>query len=119
MHYHGRVGQEELHTLQRSSQALLYPCDTMSPTETGCITVIEACAAKAVPVITDCDCLGTEFGDVAVINELPLDDGYYVDSIGLAVERRATMIDQLQDFARSRDWAEIAPTWKHVFGREV
>lgn len=116
--YHGKVGQDRLARLQRSCDALLYPCDTMQPTETGCITVVEAGAATTPAIITNCDCLGTEFGEVAVINDLPLDYDSYIGSM-VDVLGDETVYTQYQmlgrDMAEARDWGFIAFQWIEFF----
>jgi glycosyltransferase involved in cell wall biosynthesis len=112
--YVGKVGQSDLAQLHMTSTALLYPCDTMQPTETGCITVIEAMAAHAAVVTTDCDCLGSEFADSALMHELPVDPQqfaasavalYFDDALrDLYVERGAEKV-------KTRDWKDIAEGW--------
>lgn len=115
--YHGKVGQDVLAKMMLGSDGLLYPCDTMSPTETGCITVIEACAAGAIPVITDCDCLGSEFRDVSVMTPLPLDYEAYAKSVVEAMHPEDYVARQIagREFAETRDWSVIAKQWLKEF----
>lgn len=35
--YHGRISQDVLRLYQQRCDAMLYPCDTLQPTETGCL----------------------------------------------------------------------------------
>lgn len=117
--YHGRIGQAKLHELQTQSDALLYPCDTMRPTETGCITVVEASAAGAVPIITSCDCLGDEFRDTSSMIEMPYSDDLYFDEIvnTMANEHRYLEIETAAyEMALRRDWSDIAAGWQAVKG---
>jgi glycosyltransferase involved in cell wall biosynthesis len=115
--YHGKVGQDVLAKMMLASDALLYPCDTMSPTETGCITVIEACAAGAIPVITDCDCLGSEFAEVSAMTPLPLDYEAYAKAVVEAMHPEDYVARQIvaREFAETRDWSIIAKQWIEVF----
>lgn len=120
--YHGKIGQDELAKIQQTCTALLYPCDTMSPTETGCITVVEAGAAGCPAVITDCDCLGSEFGHIYPSINLPFDEAKYL----------AVLFDLLEDekyfesvklngykLADSREWSYIASQWLEFFNEKL
>lgn len=116
--YHGRIGQQDLAKLHRKCDALLYPCDPMSPTETGCITVIEACAAGNIPIITDADCLKSEFSDVSVMVPLPWDPELYVRTARKALNDRAGVADlrrRGRAFAETRNWELVAMDWLELF----
>jgi glycosyltransferase involved in cell wall biosynthesis len=115
---HGKIGQTELAEWQRASDILAYPCDTIAPTETGCITVIEAFAAGCPVVTTDADCLEEEFSGVAAIVPLPFREGTYLDAIYQAMTDKATFVDMQEKgraFAESRQWKDIAPRWINLF----
>lgn len=116
--YHGKIGQNVLAAMQRDSAAMTYPADTVVHTETGCISAVEACASGAVPVLTDCDCLGEEFGEVAEIVPLPFDAVEYAErviDIYKDVNRRRELAERGRDFAYSRSWAKIATEWLSKF----
>lgn len=117
----GTIGQRQLSNIQRESTALLYPCDTIQPTETGAITVIEALAAGAPVITTDCDCLAEEFSDVAMIDRLPFDLLSYFGAI-VAVIDDPELYRQLvltgREFAETRQWKHVAPRWIELFERE-
>lgn len=116
--YHGRIGQDKLAALHMKCDALLYPCDPMSPTETGCITVIEACAAGNIPIITDADCLKSEFSDVSVVVPLPWDPEYYVRTARKTLNDRDLVADlrrRGRAFAETRDWKLVANDWLDLF----
>jgi glycosyltransferase involved in cell wall biosynthesis len=118
VNYVGKIGQKELSEIQMRAHALLYPCDPMSPTETGCITVIEALAAGAVAVITDADCLGGEFSQVSAMTPLPLDPADFADLAVKSVQDESFRGDLVQkgfDFASERDWKGIADSWINFF----
>ena len=58
-----------------SALVLAYPCDTVTYTEGFSVTIMEACAAGAVPVITDVDALGSVYGgSVKTIVRSPVRD---------------------------------------------
>ncbi len=116
--YQGKIGQHTLATLQRKSAIMAYPADTAVHTETGCISVVEACASGAVPVITDCDCLGDEFSEVAEIVPLPFDPVEYADRVvGIYkdVKSRRELAERGREFAHSRSWSKIAAEWIEKF----
>ncbi len=114
----GKLSERELADLQCASTMLTYPCDTIGPTETGCITVIEAMAAGAPAAITDCDCLGEEFGEVTIGVTLPFDSYGYMDSIERVLEDEKVYTDLRErgrEFAEGRQWCLIAPKWIELF----
>ena len=116
--YHGRIGQQDLAKLHMNCDALLYPCDPMSPTETGCITVIEAAAAGNIPIITNADCLESEFSDVAIVVPLPWNPETYVRTARKVLNDRELVADlrvRGRAFAESRSWDLVAKDWIDLF----
>jgi glycosyltransferase involved in cell wall biosynthesis len=120
--YVGKVGQDELAEIHAQSSALLYPCDTMVATETGCITAIESAAAGTPMVLTDCDCLEQEFGDVALIHPLPYREEGFLYAVETLMGNKQ-LYEELQErgrkFAESRSWELISQTWLKYFESEV
>jgi len=103
----GRMGQRDLAELQLSCEMMLYPCDTMQPTETGCVTLLEACASGAYPLTTDCDCIGQEFGAVAGVMPLPFGPERYVAAVLSLIEDASDFRERrlrARDFAERRSW---------------
>jgi glycosyltransferase involved in cell wall biosynthesis len=49
------------------AEVLAYPCDTTTWSEGFSCTTLEGCAARACPVIFDCDALGDIYGDAAAV----------------------------------------------------
>lgn len=113
--YNGLTTRPSLSKILRESSALLYPCDPMSPTETGCITAIEAAAAGCVPVLSDADCLKPEFRNVADILMLPIQTDEIVDAAERAVDERTGREQKLLKFGRTRDWEVISRRWLETF----
>lgn len=111
--YHGKIGQDTLAHLMLNCDAMLYPADSMSPTETGCISIVEAMAAGIAVVTTDCDCIPSEFGEVASITPLPLDHNAYVEAVidALHPEDFQARIEVGMEMASERDWSVIAQSW--------
>lgn len=116
--YRGKMGQGDLALLQRASTAWIYPCDTMQPTETGCITAVEAGAAGAPMITTDCDCLGEEYGHCAEILGLPFEDNEWVETIERILGDPTTYRDMQErgrTMAEGRSWGRLAPRWLEMF----
>ena len=112
----GLMGQQELAETQLLCSALLYPCDTHQPTETGCITVTEALAAMLPAVITDCDCLGSEYKEVTAMIDLtsPFDEDTYIDVLCDTLKNKETyrrMQIEGREFAEKRTWERTSQSW--------
>jgi len=58
------VSRETIEREMAQAEVLAYPCNTMSWSEGFSCTLLEACAARACPITTDCDALGGIYGDV-------------------------------------------------------
>lgn len=110
----GKIGQAKLAKLQMEADAWLYPLDSINATESGCITAVENAAAGNPLIITDCDCLPSEFGHVGVVADLPFDAKGYADCIKFVLSD-IDIVQKLRrdgrQFAESRDWAKIATQW--------
>lgn len=122
--YHGKIGQDELAALMLDCDLMLYPCDTMSPTETGCISICEALAAGTPVVTTDCDCIGPDYHEVTTQINLPfwqptLEAGYmaYIEAImdALNPEDYGARVEAGTEFVKQRDWSVIADQWLNAF----
>jgi len=111
---HGKVGQDEVARLHLESDFLLYPCDPTQPTETGCITILEAFAAGNVVITTDADCLKSEFEANVAMEGLPFDDEAWVDRV-VSTIRSPELVNDLRErgyeFAAERQWAVVASDW--------
>lgn len=116
--YEGRIGQGRLAQIQQSCSLCLYPCDTTQPTETGCITLVEAAAAGCPAVTTDCDCLGEEFSDVHVVVPLPFDPDAYIEATVESYGNVNHLRERSLEFAASRSWKLIAQKWIDFFSEE-
>jgi glycosyltransferase involved in cell wall biosynthesis len=63
------VSRETIEREMAQAEVLAYPCDTTSWSEGFSCTILEACAARACPVITDCDALPSIYKDHALMAE--------------------------------------------------
>lgn len=116
--YHGKIGQDKLAQIQTEADMLLYPCDPSQPTETGCITAIEAGAACTPMLLTEADCLDSEFSDCAVIATLPFSDGAYIDGVKAVMDNPEVYVALQQagrQKAESRSWDLIGGQWLSFF----
>lgn len=120
--YKGKIGQEELAALQISCDALLYPCDTYIPTETGCITAVEAGASYTPMILGAVDCLPSEFGECAEFVDIPFDKEQFVEKVRNLMTDESLYIDLMMKgraMALQRDWSIIAEDWIKWFKGEL
>lgn len=120
--YHGRTGQRELAKLQVGSALTLYPCDSMQPTETGCITAVESGAACTPMVLGAVDCLPSEFGDVAEFVDMPFNEDEFLHRVSYlleAPERYEELQRRGRELAESRSWDKIALQWIKFFEERI
>lgn len=114
----GVVGARELAQIQMLADVWAYPCDTIQPTETGCITAVEAGAAGCPMVITDCDCLPSEFEGCAVVVPLPFHDETFVQAIHDVLSSPGSY-DRLRaagrQLAEERSWERLSRLWTDKF----
>lgn len=113
----GKIGQKQLAEIQMNSSMWIYLADTIQATETGCITAIENMAAGNACVMSDADCLKTEFEQYSLITPLPFDEDAYIDNLTKFKNEDAFQLatSRARRFAESRDWSLIAPTWIDLF----
>lgn len=117
----GLLGQDALARLQLGATLMTYTCDTMQPTETGCITVCEGFAARLPVVTTACDCLESEYRDVTEMIDLPFDDQAYIDACGRALEpaHRRELQDKAYEFVKERTWEKTSRAWMDVLAGQT
>lgn len=118
----GKIGQRQLAQIQGEATAWLYPCDTIQPTETGCITAIEAFASYSPAIMTSCDCLGEEFsGAGAICTPMPYDEDEFFDAVEQVLDN-GDLYEEMSETGRvtaeSRQWKDVAPKWIDLFEAE-
>jgi glycosyltransferase involved in cell wall biosynthesis len=118
----GKIGQDKLAELQLDATVWLYPLDAMSSTESGCITAIENAAAGNPIVTTDVDCMGSEFGRIGRIVDMPFEEEVYYNAVKDVLtdeDYYLSLQNKGRKFAESRDWNIIAQSWLDLFTQHV
>lgn len=115
------VSREQIAREMSEAEVLAFPCDTVSWSEGFSCTVLEACAARACPVITDCDAFGTLYGGVVPMASRELTPGS--DWTGWVSDWSTTVIEALEDSHFRSKVNEAAHafaqqhTWRHTAQR--
>lgn len=114
------VSRETIEREMAQAEVLAYPCNTTVWSEGFSCTLLEACAARACPITTDCDALGGIYGGVLPLtNILTGQDaaGEWVPVWSRNVIRALTDADWRESVnAKARTFAE-GLTWKRTAER--
>ncbi len=113
VHVHQSVSRERMQREMAEAEVLAYPCDPVHYTETFGVTVLEACASGAVPVICTADAFGELWGDVVPNVPAPfsLHRDEYVDrlcSVLLDPEHRRRYSEACVSHAERFRWSDLA-----------
>lgn len=112
--YIGAVDQATLARAQRQAELFVYPCDCITPTETYCITALEAAAARVPMLLSTADCLPEVYGKIAYFGALPIQDEAWMQAINRLLTEpalRSANIDAARAFAEEHTWAKVAALW--------
>lgn len=93
------------------AEVLAYPCDTTVWSEGFSCTVLEACAARACPVITDCDALGGIYERLDPVQRATGWQGRWRDEVIEILrdeELRETYNEQAEMLAKEMTWKNTA-----------
>lgn len=103
------VSRRTIEREMATAQCLAYPCDTITWSEGFSCTTLEACAARACPVVTDCDALGEIY---AAIDPVPRGDlSAWTERVIRALTDeawRAEQNDRAYEFASKLTWKNYA-----------
>jgi len=117
----GAVSNIAMHEALLGAQVLPYTCECINFTEGFSVSVMDACRAGCVPIISDTDAIGDIYGDVALVipgKTVVASKDIWVESIcramldeGWAVEVRG----RAQKFARAFECdTEIGRLWERL-----
>lgn len=67
IHVHDSVSREQIEEEMCRAEVLAYPCDTTVWSEGFSCTILEACAARACPIIMDCDAIAEIYGSAVPV----------------------------------------------------
>lgn len=126
---HGVVMRGPMSPIELAGELLqadlfLYPCDPIRFTEGFSCATLEACAAGAVPVITDADALGEIYGKSGAV-VVPRGSGrrwvddYLEAVLGIFGEERESRRSSLREFAAQFGWDVVANRWAEVVMKHV
>ncbi len=107
---HDAVSRETLAKELGEAECLAYPCDTVRWSEGFSCSILEACAARAAPVIFDTDALGDIYQDACVV--VPRGDikSWRTEVVKVLTDEayREQINDRAQAFARDFTWKAVA-----------
>jgi len=102
------------------TMVLAYPCDPVSWTEGFSISIMDACAARCMPIISDADALPSIYGGVAEI--IPGRPGKMIDEWVRAVSAmlrnddvRNTATAKAMNFSKDFSRQSISARWEAMF----
>jgi hypothetical protein len=103
---HDAVSRREIATALSEAEVLAYPCDTVAWTEGFSCSTLEACAARACPVIFDTDALGDIYRDAAVVTPRGDTERWRKTVIELLQNQRLRddVNDRAEAFAKELTW---------------
>src|SRR4029079_16434810 len=91
------------------AQVLAYPCDTISWSEGFSCTTLECCAARACPVVSDCDAMGEIYG---TLDPVPREPGWVKAWTERVIE--ALKVESVRDEQNERAYKLASHlTWKN------
>lgn len=124
--FRGALPPEELAKELMKADVMLYPCDPIRFTEGFSCSTLEACAAGAVPVITDADALGELYGESGAVviprgDHRKWTDDFLEATLQLLGDMPDRMIrrNRCQDFAMQYAWPVVVAQWDAMIQHSV
>ena len=121
----GPMSPAQLASELLQADLMLYPCDPIRFTEGFSVSTLEACAAGAIPVLTDADALGEIYGESGAVMVLRGDGRSWVDQyLGTVLQllgnvERESRRHTLQEFAARFGWEAVAARWEEVIAKHA
>lgn len=118
----GPVANTTLARELMKTELLVYPCDPITWTEGFSVSIMDACAAGALPIISDVDAIGEIYNDVAVVipGRPQSMDSVWIDEIVRRLSDPLTNIvrrDQAREFAEKHTRQARAEQWERLIER--
>jgi glycosyltransferase involved in cell wall biosynthesis len=117
----GATPNVEMARRLRASGVLPYTADCLRFTETFSVSVMDACAAGCLPIISNCDALPNIYGGVATqIDGKPSERrGAWISAIVKAMtEDRGEEREKCRVFARHFTRERVVPFWERLLSRD-
>lgn len=109
----GSISRERMQQEMSEAMVLAYPVSTLTFTEGFSISIMEACASGTMPVISDCDCLGSIYGGTVPMVKSPA--GKHMNEFTDLVIKGLTdkvfhdeAVAKCKEFASNYEWSKIA-----------
>lgn len=103
------VSRRTIEREMAQAEVLAYPCDTITWSEGFSCTTLECCAARACPVVTDCDAMGEIYAD---LHPVPIEPGWQKAWTARVIE--ALTVPAVRDEQNERAYKLAAKlTWKN------
>jgi len=112
--YFGAVDKKTLAQAQMEAQMLLFPEDTITPTEGFGISVGEAMAAGAMALLSTCDCLPEVWGPASAMLSLPINDIVWADAVCELLgdhEKRSMCVVKGYEHVENFSWDRVGGYW--------
>lgn len=108
----GSVSRKQMIREWNEAAVLAYPCDTVAFSEGFSVTTLEAHASYTMPVITDCDCLGSLYRDsgCTMIPRAEIRQALAQAVVDELQRPSPERIAQCRRFAEANTWAKAAKT---------
>ena len=124
------VSRAQIEREMAEAEVLAYPCQTTTWSEGFSATILEACIARACPVITDCDAIGAIYADAASVTPVGNWEEWRGKVILALTDKsfRDTQNERAHEFALRHTWRNTAEQlmariqerlWKHIKTSEI
>ena len=115
----GSVSRNRIIQEMNEATVLAYPCDTVRFTEGFSVTTMEACAAGAIPVISDIDALGGIYGTNIPIIRSPIGERLdeFIESVVRSLtdlNYRQSVVSSAKKLAELHSWSVLSKSLETI-----